>query len=56
MRAIELLCPVWPAPANIVAGVTTRVGGASQMPYASLNLARHVNDANYHVTSNRAQL
>ncbi|MBT8149643.1 MAG: peptidoglycan editing factor PgeF [Pseudomonadales bacterium] len=56
MPAIELLCPVWPAPAHVVAGVTTRVGGNSRAPYASLNLAQHVADQESDVNSNRAQL
>ena len=56
MQPIELLCPVWPAPANVVAGITTRVGGISQAPYAGLNLGQHVGDDPLCVSSNRAQL
>jgi YfiH family protein len=56
MQPIELLCPVWPAPANVVAGITTRAGGISQAPYAGLNLGQHVGDDPLCVASNRAQL
>lgn len=56
MQPIELLCPVWPAPANVVAGVTTRIGGASLEPYDSFNLALHVNDQPETVCKNRQQL
>ena len=56
MQAIELLCPVWPAPAQVIAGVTTRVGGSSYAPYASLNLAQHVADDANRVSQNRDQL
>ena len=56
MDAIELLCPVWPAPANVIAGVTTRVGGISKKPYAALNMGGHVGDDEKCVASNRAQL
>lgn len=56
MQAIELLCPVWPAPANIVAGVTTRTGGGSAAPYDAFNLALHVQDDRQSVLRNREQL
>lgn len=46
----------WPAPAGVRAGVTTRLGGVSQGPYASLNLASHVGDAPAAVAENRARL
>lgn len=45
----------WPAPPSIVAGVTTRVGGASVGKYASLNLAAHVGDVPERVCRNRSQ-
>jgi len=37
---IELIRPDWPAPAHVQAAATTRVGGFSNEPYASLNLGR----------------
>jgi len=46
----------WPAPANIKAGTTTRVGGVSQGQYASFNLAQHVEDDIAAVEQNRRQL
>lgn len=46
----------WPAPARVQAGVTTRVGGVSMAPYASLNLAQHVGDEPASVLENRARL
>jgi hypothetical protein len=41
---MEWIEPRWPAPAQVQALCTTRVGGASSGPYASLNLADHVGD------------
>lgn len=46
----------WPAPANIHAGVTTRLGGSSQAPFNSFNLATHVGDDPAAVARNRALL
>lgn len=46
----------WSAPPHIKAGCTTRLGGHSQGPYASLNLAMHVGDEPQSVLSNRALL
>jgi len=54
--AAELICPDWPAPARVHAISTTRSGGASQAPYASLNLGAHVGDDVDVVAANRAQL
>ena len=48
--------PIWPAPAHIIAGVTTRSGGCSQAPFDSLNVAQHVGDKADDITNNRAQL
>jgi polyphenol oxidase len=48
--------PDWPAPANVHAFQTTRVGGVSQAPYDSLNLGDHVKDNPQHVARNRQQL
>ncbi|MEW8507637.1 MAG: peptidoglycan editing factor PgeF [Candidatus Thiodiazotropha sp.] len=51
---ISLLWPAWPAPANVHAVTTTRQGGCSVEPFASLNLADHVGDAPACVARNRA--
>ncbi|POA97708.1 peptidoglycan editing factor PgeF [Chromobacterium sinusclupearum] len=46
----------WPVPPKVRTLVTTRAGGVSQGPYASLNLGAHVGDAPEAVTANRALL
>lgn len=46
----------WPAPARVRATFTTRRGGVSSSPWASLNLASHVGDDPLAVASNRAGL
>jgi len=56
MIAGDWLKPDWPAPANVKALVTTRDGGVSGGPYASLNLGLHVGDAPAAVERNRALL
>ncbi|MCE2573605.1 peptidoglycan editing factor PgeF [Motilimonas eburnea] len=53
---MHLIKPNWPAPANVVAYSTTRHGGVSLGPFASLNLGLHVSDCTEHVLSNRALL
>ena len=50
------MVPDWPAPAAVRAGVTTRQGGVSQLPYASLNLAGYVGDLPEAVAENRRRL
>jgi hypothetical protein len=50
---IELISPDWPAPKNVRAFTTTRVGGVSLGPYASLNLGDHVGDDPAAVGRNR---
>lgn len=52
----DCLLPDWPAPANVRALVTTRHGGVSVSPYASLNLGDHVGDDPLAVAANRARL
>ena len=52
----HLLVPDWPAPANIRAVITTRLGGTSKSPYDSFNLATHVGDRPEHVAANRQRL
>ncbi len=54
--AIELIQPDWPAPATVAAASTTRVGGCSRGPYASLNLGEHVGDERAAVVRNRSVL
>lgn len=50
------LTPDWPAPANVRALCTTRVGGVSRGPWAGLNPAAHVGDDPAAVARNRALL
>jgi len=52
----EFIVPDWPAPANVRALVTTRHGGVSAGPYASLNLGDHVGDDPAAVAENRRLL
>ncbi|MEN6586737.1 MAG: peptidoglycan editing factor PgeF [Sulfuricella sp.] len=52
----DWIVPDWPAPANVHALVTTRGGGASVAPYASLNLGDHVGDDPAAVAANRRML
>lgn len=51
--SLSLLRPDWPAPANVRAAVSTRIGGVSVGPYASLNLGGHVGDDPTAVAENR---
>ncbi|MCG9116127.1 peptidoglycan editing factor PgeF [Laribacter hongkongensis] len=46
----------WPAPARVRTLITTRDGGVSLAPYASLNLGQHVGDDPAAVAENRARL
>ncbi len=55
-RSLLCLEPVWPVPATVRAFVTTRQGGHSVEPYASLNLATHVGDDPGVVIRNRRHL
>jgi len=50
------LIPDWPAPKNVHALQTTRNGGVSATPYASLNLGDHVGDNPLAVSRNRMLL
>lgn len=50
------LYPDWPAPANIHAVTTTRIGGVSQGAFDSMNLADHVEDDPEAVQTNRDRL
>ncbi len=53
---LALVVPDWPAPSAVRAFGTTRLGGVSAAPYASLNLAHHVGDAPADVSVNRSRL
>lgn len=53
---IPLITPDWPAPPHVKAYVTTREGGVSKEPFASLNLATHVGDNPQTVIINRQWL
>jgi YfiH family protein len=54
--SLILLRPDWPAPANVAALTTTRVGGISAAPFDSLNLGDHVGDDPAAVAENRQRL
>ena len=52
----DWIVPDWPAPARVRAFMTTRAGGVSRPPYASMNPADHVGDDPAAVAGNRALL
>ena len=56
MKNQNWITPDWPAPPNVRALITTRGGGVSLGPYASMNPADHVGDEPQAVTANRALL
>lgn len=56
MNKLQWLQPDWPAPTNIRALTTLRMGGVSLPPYASLNLGDHVDDDPKAVSENRQRL
>lgn len=56
MNDMPLLIPDWPLPPNVRAIQTTRAGGFSTGPWASLNLALHTGDDRATVDRNRARL
>lgn len=51
-----VIVPNWPAPSNVKSLITTRQGGASAVPFDSMNLALHVGDDVECVMANRAHL
>lgn len=53
---LPLIIPDWTVPPGVRAVVTTRLGGVSQAPYDSLNLATHVGDDPCAVAENRRRL
>lgn len=46
----------WPAPDNVRAGTTTRIGGVSTGPWASFNLGDRAGDDRHTVAGNRRRL
>lgn len=50
------IIPDWPAPKNVHALQTTRIGGVSVAPYHNFNLGDHVGDAAQAVARNRQLL
>jgi YfiH family protein len=54
--AHDWLTPQWPASARVKSCVTTRAGGVSAGPFASLNLGDHVGDDPVAVAKNRQRL
>jgi copper oxidase (laccase) domain-containing protein len=52
----HFIFPDWPAPPNIKAIQTTRLGGISVAPYDSFNLGAHVQDDVLSVSRNRQLL
>lgn len=56
LNKADLIFPDWPAPANVRALQTTRLGGVSVVPYDSLNLGGHVGDDRLKVAANRQLL
>ena len=53
---VDWIEPDWPAPPRVRALVTTRSGGVSGGPYATLNLGARVGDDTASVRENRARL
>jgi hypothetical protein len=56
MTEVEIIRASWPAPQNVVAFTSTRIGGVSVGPYASCNLGDHVGDNEMAVQDNRRLL
>jgi len=56
MSVEQWIVPDWPAPAHVRALTTTRKGGVSEGPYASMNPADHVGDDPAAVVQNRQRL
>lgn len=52
----QWIVPDWPAPQNVRALITTRDGGVSDGPYASLNLGIRTDDDPVAAAENRARL
>lgn len=56
LQTRDLIIPDWPAPPRVKAFVTTRAGGVSVHPYASMNVGAHVGDAPLNVSENRRRV
>ena len=56
MTAAKLIYPNWHTPTGVFAFTSTRVGGVSEPPFDSLNIAQHVGDNPEHVENNRSLL
>ena len=56
VQRLDVIVPDWPAPPCVKALFTTRAGGVSTGPYASLNLGAHVGDDAVDVLENRRRL
>ena len=56
LKKSDFMVPDWPAPSNVHALQTTRVGGVSRAPYDTLNLGSHVGDDPLNVAANRQLL
>jgi len=56
MAEEEFIAADWPAPGNIVAGTTQRIGGVSQGSYTDFNLGAYVADEPDAVAANRLRL
>lgn len=54
--ALDLIIPNWPAPDQVKAFQTTRMGGVSLGEFASLNLGDHVGDSPEAVQENRVRV
>jgi YfiH family protein len=52
----DWIVPDWPAPANVKSLITTRAGGVSRGPFASLNLGLRTTDDAQAVAANRQRL
>jgi len=52
----DWIAPEWPAPPGVKAFVTSRSGGVSTGPYASLNLGTRVGDDAHAVAENRSRV
>ncbi|NBD00456.1 polyphenol oxidase [Atlantibacter hermannii] len=52
----KLIIPDWPLPPGVAACSSTRIGGVSAGPYASLNLGAHCGDNADDVEENRSRL
>ncbi len=52
----DWIVPDWPAPVNVRALITTRSGGVSTGPFASMNLGQRIDDDIQSVRVNRAAL